>query len=147
MTILQYCIVHLNITLQPTPESSKWSLYLRFPNQRSVCTSSPHTCYISRQSLWFEHPAHWQILVVAVGRAERSRKRGSIPSRTRFVWNITHVRKSGAMPLLSIYLRSGTHGRPRIYSYPHCPEYIHSRHAFFDLIILECQMHASDRLQ
>jgi len=51
------------------------------------------------------------------------------------------------MPLLSIYLRSPTHGRLRIYSSAHCPEYIRS-HQVFDLFdYSSMSMHASDRLQ
>jgi len=43
--------VNFNIILSSTPESSKWSLSLRFVYQNHVCTSRlPHTCYVSLPS-------------------------------------------------------------------------------------------------
>jgi hypothetical protein len=39
--------IYRNIVFPSTPRSSKWSLFLRFPHQTPVCTSSlPYTCYI-----------------------------------------------------------------------------------------------------
>ena len=40
--------IHFNIILPSMPESSKWSLCLKF-HQNHVCTS-PHTCYMPRPS-------------------------------------------------------------------------------------------------
>ena len=39
--------IHFNIVLQATPRSSKWSLFLRFPDQNPVCTSAVRSsCHI-----------------------------------------------------------------------------------------------------
>jgi hypothetical protein len=42
---------HINITLPSTPGSSNWSLFLRFPHQNPVYTSTlAHTCHMPRPS-------------------------------------------------------------------------------------------------
>jgi len=60
--------VHPNIIFPSTPESSKSSLSLRFPNQNLVFTSPlPHTCYMPRSShsSRFDYPNNiwWGILL------------------------------------------------------------------------------------
>ena len=41
--------VHCNIIIPRTPKSSKWSVYLKCPNQNPVCTSPvSHTCHMLR---------------------------------------------------------------------------------------------------
>jgi len=42
--------IHFNTILSYTPESSKCSLSVRFPNQNTMHLASPHTCYLSRPS-------------------------------------------------------------------------------------------------
>jgi hypothetical protein len=59
MTPSQFIRTHFNIILLPRPRSCKWYLSLRFPYQKSVCTSPrPHTSYIPRlsHSSPFDHP-------------------------------------------------------------------------------------------
>jgi len=51
--------IHLNIILQSTPGSPKWSFSLRFPHQKPVyALPLPHTRYMPRPSLSsrFYHP-------------------------------------------------------------------------------------------
>jgi hypothetical protein len=50
--------IYFNIILPPTPGSSKWSPFLRFPHQLYIHFSSPDTCYMPRPSQfsWFDHP-------------------------------------------------------------------------------------------
>ena len=38
--------IHLNIILPSMPGSSKWALSHRFPHQKPVYASPPHTCYL-----------------------------------------------------------------------------------------------------
>ena len=50
--------IHINIILLCMPGSFKWSLYLRFPHQNPVYTSTlPHTCCMTHQphSSLFDH--------------------------------------------------------------------------------------------
>jgi hypothetical protein len=50
--------IHFNIVLPFTPVCSKWSLFLRFPNQDTVCTAPIPDKYhipISANSSWFYH--------------------------------------------------------------------------------------------
>ena len=43
--------IHLTVVNPSAPGSSKWSLYLRFPHQSPLCTSSHHhACYMPRPS-------------------------------------------------------------------------------------------------
>jgi hypothetical protein len=51
------------------PGSSKWSIYLRFPQQNPVCTSPfPNRCYIPRPSHYcrFNHPNNiwWGLQII-----------------------------------------------------------------------------------
>jgi len=62
-----YLKTHLNIILQSTSGSSKWSLFLRFPHQNSVHTFTlPHKCHLPRtsHSSLFDHPNNirWGVL-------------------------------------------------------------------------------------
>ena len=61
--------IHLNITLPPTPGSSKRSLSLKFPQQNIVYASLlPHTPYMPRlsHSSRFDHPTNiwWAVQII-----------------------------------------------------------------------------------
>jgi len=61
--------IHLNIILQHTPGSPKWSLSLRFPYQNPVNASPlPHTRYMTRpsHSSRFYHPNNirWGVQII-----------------------------------------------------------------------------------
>jgi hypothetical protein len=45
MPHIQLPKIHLNIVLPSTPESSKWTLSIRFPNRYPVCTPIRATCH------------------------------------------------------------------------------------------------------
>ena len=58
-TTSQFLKIHLNIILPYPPESSKWSLYLRFSHQNPVYASPlPHARYMPHSSHYsrFNHP-------------------------------------------------------------------------------------------
>ena len=61
--------IYLNIIISSTPVSSKWSVFLRFPHQIPVYTSSfPYTCYVTypSHSSWFDHPNNicWEVRII-----------------------------------------------------------------------------------
>ena len=61
--------IHLNIILPSKPGSPKWSLFLRFPTSKPcIRLSSPHTCYMSRPSHYFQfdHPKNiwWAVQII-----------------------------------------------------------------------------------
>ena len=52
--------IRFNIILPSMPWSSKWSLFLRFPCQKSVCTSLlPHMCHMPC-------PSHYSALITRI---------------------------------------------------------------------------------
>ena len=61
--------IHINIILPSKPESSKWSLSLRFPHQNPTYTSPlPHTSYMRCpfHSSRFDHPNNiwWAVRII-----------------------------------------------------------------------------------
>jgi len=61
--------IHLNVIFPITLGSSNWPLFLRFPHQIPVYTSSlPHTCYMPRpfHPFRFDHPNNirWGVQII-----------------------------------------------------------------------------------